>query len=144
MAKETVTKLIDDLDGTPADSTIRIGLEGVEVDLDLNTKNEHTLRAILHPYLEVARRVRNEGARRRPGSGPGGADKDRNRQIRQWSLDSGVELPSRGRIAGAVQRAYDAKDVAALFAAAGLEMEPEQTPKRGRRRAAEPQFAAAG
>jgi hypothetical protein len=29
MAKETVTKLIDDLDGTPADSTIRIGLEGV-------------------------------------------------------------------------------------------------------------------
>src|SRR5690242_20295053 len=99
MAKETVTRLIDDLDGTPAATTIRLGLEGVEVDLDLNNKNENTLRTLLNPYLEVARRVRTDSGRRGQGSAPRNTDKDRNREIRQWSLDSGVELPSRGRIA---------------------------------------------
>jgi hypothetical protein len=71
-------------------------------------------------------------------------DKDRNARIRQWALDQGVELPGRGRIAGAVQRAYDAGDVAALYAAAGLEMpeeEPEPAPKRSRRRAASAEFS---
>jgi hypothetical protein len=53
--------------------------------------------------------------------------------IREWALESGVELPSRGRIAGGVLEAYDAGDGDALFAGVGLEREPEK-PSSGVRR----------
>lgn len=131
MAKETIERLIDDIDGSEADVNVRFEIDGQSWSIDLNSKHENEMRAKLGPFLDAARRVRNE-----PASGRAAlrivADKTRNPAIRQWALEEGVELPSRGRIAGAVQDAYDAKDVAALYAAVGLEM--EQTPKRGRRR----------
>ena len=139
MAKQIIESLIDDLDGSPATQTILVGIDGVMVSLDLNDKNANVLRTLMNPYLENGRRVRSGGAGR-GATKARGTDKDRNQTIRQWALDSGVELPTRGRIAMAVQDAYDAKDVPALFAAAGLEMEPEDRPRRRGRTA---EFSAA-
>jgi hypothetical protein len=133
MAKQTLERLIDDLDGTEATSTVLIGLDGKTVSLDLNDKHDSELRITLNPYIEAARRVRGEPVRRRTVARTTG-DRDRNQAIRKWALDSGVQLPTRGRIAGAVQAAFDAQDVPALYAATGLEMAVE--PKRGRRRTA--------
>ena len=132
MAKQTMERLIDDIDGSEAHVNIVFGLDGQDWSIDLNAKHEAEMRTKLGPFLEAARRVRNESGRR-PAASRSTAEKDRNPAIRQWALDEGIELASRGRIAAAVQDAYDAKDVAALYAAVGIEL--EQTPKRGRRRA---------
>jgi hypothetical protein len=80
------------------------------------------LRSRLDPYVQVAQRVRGQRAVA-VGSRGSGANRDRNAAIRQWALEAGVELPGSGRIARGVQEAYDAGDVAALYAATGLEME---------------------
>jgi hypothetical protein len=141
MARETVVKLTDDLDGSAAAATVKFALDGLHYEIDLSEKNDNALRTTLNPFIEAARRVRPEPTRGGRALGRP-VDKERNQAVRRWALEEGVELPSRGRIAGGVLEAFDAKDVAALYAAAGLEMEPEepaepeppQAPKRGRRK----------
>lgn len=133
MAKEVFERLVDDIDGSEATESVSFGVDGTAFQIDLNEKHANELRTKLGPFVEVARRVRNEAGRGRRVARRETSDKDRNFAIRQWALEQGVELPSRGRIASAVQQAYDAEDVAALYAAAGLEME-EPGPKRTRRR----------
>jgi hypothetical protein len=142
MAKQTIERLVDDLDGSEAAHSISFGVDGLAYRIDLNDKHADELRTKLNPYLEAARRIRNEPARGRGALRAAAKDKDRNPAIRQWALDAGVELPSRGRIAGAVQEAYEAGDVPALYAAVGLELEEEASPTRSRRRAASAQFSA--
>lgn len=139
MAMETFTRLIDDLDGSDADSSVRLGLDGDEYTIDLSTKNADELRTKLGPYLEAARKVR-------PHAGRGGSrvravsDKRRNQMIRDWALGEGAEVNQRGRIAAVVIRAYEAQDGDMLREALGLEL-VEQKPSR-RRRAPEPEFSA--
>jgi hypothetical protein len=140
MAREVLHVISDDLDGSPEARTIEFGLDTVSYTIDLANENEEALRATLEPYLEVARKVRSQG--RGTKSQPKAANRDRNMAIREWALESGVELPSRGRIAGAVVEAYDGGDVDALFAAVGLEREPEKPSRR--RRAGGPEFSSAG
>jgi hypothetical protein len=130
MAKKTIERLIDDLDGSEAHVNIVFGIDGQNWSIDLNAKHESEMRGKLGPFLEAARKVRTEPGRGRGATPP--LDKDRNPAIRRWALEEGIELPTRGRIATAVQAAYDARDVAALYAAVGIE--PEPAPKRGRRR----------
>jgi hypothetical protein len=138
MVRKVIERLVDDIDGSDATQSVSFGLDGVTYHIDLNEVHADELRTALGPYIDVARRVRDEQGRRRAGviRRPV-VDRDRNARIRQWALKQGVELPGRGRIARALVQAYDTGDVAALYAAAGLEMQPEQpTPKRSRRRGA--------
>jgi hypothetical protein len=140
MAREVLHVISDDLDGSPKARTIEFGLDTVSYTIDLAGKNEQALRMALEPYLEVARKVRGQGRGSKPQSKA--VNRDRNMAIREWAFESGVELPSRGRIAGGVVEAYDGGDVDALFAAVGLEREPEKPSRR--RKAAGPQFSSAG
>ena len=130
MARHTITTLVDDLDGSTAETTVNFGLDGQLYEIDLNSRHEHELRKTLRPFLDAARRVRAETGRRR--SDRGGTDKDRNAAIRAWAAAEGVELNTRGRIANAVQEAFDAQDGDALRAAFGIELE-QPKPRRGRR-----------
>jgi hypothetical protein len=133
VAREYVERVLDDLDGSEGATTIQLGLDGAAYMVDLSAKNEEKLRQVLGPYLEVATRVRDERGRGRGrGATRVGSDKDRNAAIRAWAEEQGVLLAQRGRIAGGVIAAYDAKDRAALFEAAGLEMDDAPRP-RGRR-----------
>jgi hypothetical protein len=141
MVRRVIERLVDDIDGSEATQSVSFGVDGLVYQIDLNDRHADQLRSALGPYVEAARRVRDERGRGRGGARRIVVDKDRNARIRQWALDQGVELPGRGRIAGAVQRAYDAGDVAALYAAAGLEMPEEPAPKRSRRRAANAEFS---
>ncbi len=147
MARQVIERLVDDLDGSEATQSVFFGVDGHGYQIDLNDQHANELRTKLEPFLEVARRVRGDTPRARGSVRGAGADKDRNSAIRQWALDEGVQLPSRGRIAGAVQQAYDASDVAALYEAVGLEQEPEEAPepevalKRSRRRMPSAEFS---
>lgn len=57
MAKETITRLIDDLDKSDADETVRFGLDGVEYEIDLSAKNAAKLRQLLEPYVTHGTRL---------------------------------------------------------------------------------------
>jgi hypothetical protein len=142
MAKQIIERLVDDIDGSEATQSVTFGVDGLAYQIDLNDQHANELRAKLSSFVGVARRVRHEPGHTRSGARAAITDKDRNAAIRQWALDEGVELPSRGRIAGAVKAAYDAADVEALYAATGLEREEETASKPTRRRAISATFSA--
>jgi hypothetical protein len=135
VAKQVIQRLVDDIDGSEAIESVSFGVDGHSYQIDLNEQHSAELRGKLEPFLGVARRVRHQQGHARSGAHRATSDKDRNSAIRQWALDEGIQLPTRGRIASAVQAAYDARDVAALYVATGLEREEEPAPPVTRRRA---------
>src|SRR4051794_14066549 len=53
MAKQIVTLLTDDLDGSEADRTVEFGLDGVNYTIDLSEKNAGKLRKALQVYVSA-------------------------------------------------------------------------------------------
>lgn len=151
MAKQTIERLIDDLDGSEATETVAFGVDGITYQIDVNDKHATDLRNKLTPFIEVARTVKPEGRGATRGAVRPAPDKDRGAHIREWALSEGVELPSRGRIARVVEEAYAVRDGRALRVAVGFEEEEEEVeveveeiaekPKR-KRRVAEAKFSA--
>jgi hypothetical protein len=105
MATKITVTLEDDLDGGPADETIRFGFGGTEYEIDLNKKNARALRKQLAPFLEHARRAgpgqRRGPARTAPGHG-------RAAHIRAWANERGIAVSGRGRIPANVVEQYEA------------------------------------
>ena len=64
MAQKIQTLLIDDLDGSAAEGTVRFGLDGTGYEIDLNAGHAKELRDALARYVDAARRV--TGSARRP------------------------------------------------------------------------------
>ncbi len=110
MAKETITKLIDDLDGGEAQETVKFGLDGHSYEIDLSARNASRLRAALAPYLEVGTRLagRPGGGRSGGGRGRGGpvVERDQNKAIRSWAQRKGIAVAPRGRIKADVVELY--------------------------------------
>lgn len=65
MARRTVVRLVDDVDGTEATQTVVYGLDGRWWEIDLNDENAGELRDALAPYLSVSRPHPPDGARGR-------------------------------------------------------------------------------
>ena len=103
MAQKTFVTLQDDLDGGPADETVRFGLDGSEYEIDLSQKNATRFRKQISPFVEHARAVRR--AMRRPARTV--ASRRRSHDIRAWALEQGIELSERGRIPASVVEQYD-------------------------------------
>ena len=106
MAKEVVTRLIDDLDGSEASETVQFGLDGKSFTVDLSKKNAAALRKALKPYVDVGSQVR--APRGTASRGAQRQSPDRLASIRQWARKNGYEISDRGRIAREIQEAYDA------------------------------------
>ena len=110
MAKETVTKLIDDLDGGEAHETVKFALDGQAYEIDLSSKNASKLRNALAPYLDSAKRlnVRTGALIGRSGARRAGAvgDREQNQAIRTWAQRKGLDVSSRGRIKQEVVEMY--------------------------------------
>ncbi|MEV7624108.1 Lsr2 family protein [Actinoplanes sp. NPDC089786] len=109
MAKQVITVLTDDLDGSDADRTVEFGLDGVNYTIDLSEKNAGKLRKVLDPYLGVATRTGRAGGGGRIGSratAPARSNRDQNQAIREWAVKNGYEVSERGRIPSAVVDAY--------------------------------------
>ena len=66
MAQKVTVELEDDLDGGPADETVRFGLDGSDYEIDLSKKHAAAFRRKLAPFIEQARTA-GRGHRRRPG-----------------------------------------------------------------------------
>ena len=81
MAQKIQTLLIDDIDGSAAEGTVRFGLDGAEYEIDLNAGHARELRDALARYVDAARRAggsarapprrRAAWTRPRSASGPG-------------------------------------------------------------------------
>jgi hypothetical protein len=112
MAKETITRLVDDLDGGVAHETVKFGLDGQMYEIDLSSKNAKKLRSDLATFIEHGSRLSSRrvvgGARGRDvrvrGSVAG--DRDQNRAIREWAQAKGYDVALRGRIKQEIVEAF--------------------------------------
>jgi hypothetical protein len=98
VAQKIQVLLIDDLDGSEADGTIRFALDDTEYEIDLNAEHAGALREALARYVSAARRA-GGGARRSargrrgvPASGPNPTE------VREWAKAQGIEVKDRGRV----------------------------------------------
>lgn len=109
MAKETITRLIDDLDKGDADETVKFGIDGVDYEIDLSAKNAAKLRQALEPYVNAGHRVRPGAARsqvRRRAAQP--IDRAQNKAIREWARSKKKKISDRGRIPEDIVAEYHA------------------------------------
>ena len=97
MAQKIQTLFIDDIDGSPADGTVRFALDGTSYEIDLSTGHAQALRTALSSYVDAARP--EPGTRRpaRPRRKPG-TDGPDSTQVRDWARSEGIEVKDRGRI----------------------------------------------
>jgi hypothetical protein len=94
VAQKIQTLLIDDLDGSPAEGTVRFGLDGTGYEIDLNARHARELRDALARYVDAARRVsRPARGGRRGSAGDLNAVK-----VREWARAQGIEVKDRGRV----------------------------------------------
>jgi hypothetical protein len=137
MAQRTILSLIDDLDGTEADSdnivsTVTFALDGVEYEIDLSEENAERLRNSMTEYVEAARRT--GGRRRAPLTSVDGQRKAATgnpeaKAIRDWARANGHEdLGDRGRIPAMIIEEYRE--------AQAVKAESEAKPARKRRKPA--------
>ena len=111
MVRQVVTMLIDDLDGGPAEETLRFGLDGVSYEIDVSGRNGLTLRQALEPYITAGSRVGRGGVVRPTGRGPANAaSRGENAAVRAWAAEHGYEVNERGRIPAAIVDAYQHRD----------------------------------
>ena len=112
MAKATVEVLVDDLDGSEAIETVRIGWNGDWRELDLSKRNLSSLSRVLDNYWNAARPVRStKRASRKPAKTATRARSTKASRdpklIRAWAIDNGIPVPARGRIPTEVEQQYN-------------------------------------
>ncbi len=100
MAQRQIVELIDDVDGGPADTTVRFALDGRSYDVDLSDENADMLRAAMAPFIAAGRRAAAAGTVPAARSGEDPA------AIRAWARDNGYEISARGRVSREVRQAY--------------------------------------
>ncbi len=104
MAQRITVALEDDLDGGPADETVRFGLGGAEYEIDLSKKNAAAFRHRLAPFIEHARKAGRAGLRRPARTA---SSRERSESIRAWAKDRGIAVSDRGRIPASVVEQYE-------------------------------------
>jgi hypothetical protein len=108
VAQKIQTFLIDDLDGSEAEGTVRFGLDGTENEIDLNAEHAQALRDARARYVRAARRA--GGSARRPVRGgrrapAGGVN---NTKVREGAKAQGIEVKDRGRVPAEVVARFKA------------------------------------
>jgi nucleoid-associated protein Lsr2 len=106
MAQKVTVELEDDMDGGPADETMRFGLDSTEYEIDLSEKNARTFRMQLAPFVEHARKAGRGSARRATRTA---AARLHSGEVRAWAKDHGIAVSARGRIPASVIEQYQAK-----------------------------------
>lgn len=95
--------LEDDVDGTPADETVRFGIDGKTYEIDLTAAHAAELRDDLARFVKAARRP--SSGRRRPAAVSVGVD---NAAVRAWGRSNGFKVSDRGRPSKELVDAYRA------------------------------------
>ncbi|WP_295626482.1 Lsr2 family protein [uncultured Corynebacterium sp.] len=115
MARKEFIQYIDDLDGTPLKDdevkVVRFGYKGRNYHLDLSESNAEKFDELLRPYVEKATLDGAAAASGRPkrGSNPNSTkQRERNRIIRQWAKDRGMDVADRGALPKSIVDEYEA------------------------------------
>jgi hypothetical protein len=112
VARQIISKLVDDLDGGDADETVKFALDGVQYEIDLSKKNAAKMRDAFAPYVAGGSKIGRGGVvvGGRTARGRGGAvDREQNRAIRAWAKQQGKDISDRGRIPQEIVDEYHAK-----------------------------------
>ena len=105
MAQRVTVALEDDLDGGPADETVRFGLGGAEYEIDLSKKNAAAFRKKIAPFIDHARKAGRSQPRRAARTA---ASRQRSGDIRAWAKEHRIAVSERGRIPASVVEQYHA------------------------------------
>jgi hypothetical protein len=106
VAQKITVALEDDMDGGPANETMRFGLDGSDYEIDLSKKNADRFRKAVTPFIGHARRVTSRGQAVR-GSRIA-STRQRSSEIRTWAKEHGISVSERGRIPATVVEQYEA------------------------------------
>ncbi|MCL1898567.1 MAG: Lsr2 family protein [Micrococcales bacterium] len=106
MAQRVVVELVDDLDRTPATSTVTFGLDGKIYSIDLNAKHTAELRGLLDKYVSAGRKVGSHRSALRPPKRQ--TDNFDPAAVRAWASSRGIKVSPRGRVPAAVLADYHA------------------------------------
>lgn len=113
MRKEyKTTELVDDIDGSPATTTIEFSVNGKHLIIDLSEANAAAFNEALAPYIEHARRAPANKRKSRSSSEAARAKRQRNAEIRTWALENGVTVSKRGQLGQDIVAAYEAAHAA--------------------------------
>jgi hypothetical protein len=106
LAQKVSVLLVDDIDGSDAHETIPFGIDGTHYEIDLNSEHAQELREQLERYVKVARRVTAATAQptrvRRTA-----ANDAKNKEIRNWARERGMDVNGRGRIPADIMTQYE-------------------------------------
>jgi Lsr2 len=126
MAKETIIKFTDDIDGTEAAETVSFSFRGTQYEIDLGEKNVTAFEKALSKYVAKARASGSGAAKRAVAAKPRtkarkatGGRRPRKASaskaaaaptltIREWAQANGYSVGTRGRIPAAAREAYEA------------------------------------
>jgi hypothetical protein len=104
----TFDTLQDDLDGGPADQTVRFAIGGTEYEIDLSNENAQVFRQELAPYIAHARRATRRARReQRRRSVRTAASRQRSESVRAWAKNQGISVSDRGRIPADIVQQYE-------------------------------------
>lgn len=117
MAKQIITRITDDIDGSEAEETVTFALDGIGYEVDLNGKNALAFREFMSRYMEAGTRTgRVENGRHaqltryaKPPVAQATANRELNTKIRVWAEENGWSLADRGRIPQHIIDAFESK-----------------------------------
>lgn len=112
MATRTTLALEDDLEGGPADETVRFSIGGAEYEIDLNAKNAGAFRQQLALFARHARKAPKADRRQRRLPARPASSRQRGGAIRAWAKGQGITVSDRGRIPANVIEQYEAATTA--------------------------------
>lgn len=116
MRKEiTDVQLVDDIDGSPATTTIEFSVGSKNYVIDLSEQHADEFNKALAPYIEHARRARRAPANKRKSRSSSEAarvKRQKNAEIRAWALENGVTVSKRGQLGQDTIAAYEAAHAA--------------------------------
>lgn len=119
MRKEiTDVQLIDDIDGSPATTTIEFGVGGKNYIIDLSEQHADEFNKALAPYIEHARHAHRAPANKRKArksrssSEAARVKRQKNAEIRAWALENDVSVSKRGQLGQDTIAAYEAAHAA--------------------------------
>lgn len=131
MAQKVIATLIDDIDGSEAQESVRFGLDGVDFDIDLSAKHAERLREALAEYVAAARRVGGRKLKSAVGTPKPSHDLDLT-LVREWARSQGLPVSDRGRVANDIIEGYkQAQEKGSDASADGADASPKRPrPKR--------------
>lgn len=109
MARQVITTLVDDIDGSEAAESLTFAMDGVTYEIDLTDVHAKELREVFAPYVQAGRRVSRTGVAQTVSAS---AKKRENEAIRAWATANDWAISERGRIPSNVMDAYQNRDAA--------------------------------